>query len=268
MRPALAQIGAIARTEIRFGLRRGLLPMGPLLACGMLTALTLYVAYLRPLPPEVVAAGVRLSSLGAGWPVFTLVAPFVLPIVATLVIPDDRESRADTWLRSLPIDGWTYLAGKLGGTLTVVGAVTLAGFAIHLLLYRLFVGRIDLAADLELIALCGLPFALWLTAFSVLIGAWFRTRRAAILVGVAVGLFSQGFWGFGLPALTHGPGVDFRSYTGNLIADFILQRHQLAPAWATPVSSTDVVIAATAVLVVLLIAAVAARARLLWKENL
>ncbi len=35
MRPALAQIGAIARTEIRFGLRRGLLPMGPLLACGV-----------------------------------------------------------------------------------------------------------------------------------------------------------------------------------------------------------------------------------------
>ena len=268
MRAAFNQIGAIARTEIRFGLRRGLLPMGPLLACGMLTALTLYVAYLRPIPPGEVAVGVRLSSLGAGWPVFTLVAPFVLPIVSTLAIPDDRESRADTWLRSLPIDGWTYLAGKLAGTLTVVGALTLAGFAIHMLLYRVFVGRIDLAVDLELIAWCGLPFALWLTAFSVLVGAWFRTRRAAILVGVAVGLFSQAFWGFGLPALTHGAGVDFRSYTGNLIADFVLQRHQLAPAWATPVSSTDVVMAASAVCVALLIAALAARARLLWKDNL
>jgi hypothetical protein len=233
------QILVIARTEFRFAFRRGgpvavITIIGLLISAGILvgplTSLSTWAANSIMTPEKIV----KLASFGltvAEWAKFlrdamsdmfvgsTMLAWFgiflallLLPIATSSSIPADRQFGVSELLRSTPITGFDYLAGKVLGILAsvlLIGMLMLALFfaVTEIVLFSAFHYGLSLTASLFFIKLSlldGLPILVWGTAVGMLVGVFFRTRRAAIFPGMLAGGASLVGWAYAFRAPTHG----------------------------------------------------------------
>ena len=272
----LPRMMAVARAELRFGFRRGWPVVGTVAVVLVVSAFALYVGHMmardmpQGMPNEMYAPTVGALGLAGAWPVFEWLALVVLPIVTAQAIPSDRQLGVDELLRSQPLTGGTYLAGKVLGMLA---AVLLTGgivAMVHVLLHFLLIGPIHSAFYLEMTLLSALPLLIWASAIGVLAGCFLRTRRAAILIGILVGLAGPPSW-----SLAFRPPPDPPFYVPHLTllsrqpaSDFVLQHYGMLPSWVPPVTVEELVQSYALALMILLIATIAARLWLLWKENI
>jgi hypothetical protein len=266
---ALWQIFAIARTEFRFGLRRGWPVIGTAAVGLVVSAGTLYLAFLNMEDmSSKYAAEVGASALAMAWPAFQWLALGVLPIVTAPTIPADRQFGVDELLRSTPLAGSIYLAGKVLGVIAAMLLTATVALVLHILLHLALIGPINLALYLELTFLNGLPLLLWATTIGVLAASGLHSRRLAIFVGILVGVLGPYPWAL---AFRPPPELNFVPYTSLLsrqaASDFIFQRHNLLPWWVTPVTTGQIIQVYTLTFLTLLIVAFAARLWLRWKEN-
>ena len=226
----LQQIFAIARTEFRFGLRRGApvvvtAVLGLILGAGILMNMgnNVHMAdphmeqYTQEQVDKLAQNGITAEvyrSLSQGefadltaidttqtW--FSLyLALLFLPVATAGTLPADRQFGVLELLRSMPLGGNIYLAGKILGVIGTV--VFIACFPLLLFLAVLegtmlkFIGYgvpLDLLTFyLKLSALDSLPVLACGAALGVLAGVAFRTRRRAILPGIVTGSLGLFFW--------------------------------------------------------------------------
>lgn len=226
----LIQIFAVARTEFRFGLRRGApvvvtALIGLVVAAGILITPLLNLEGWAPPPADVDAlAQERLSEAGItvaeyldlgrhlfedmtafstpmGWTLIYL-ALLLLPVAAAGAVPADRQYGALEILRSTPLSAWAYLGGKMAGLLGVVLLVSLGPALVFFVILEAVILRFlhtGLTANLavfyvKLGLMDGLPILVWSTGIGLLAGIFFRSRRSAILPGLAAGFISLFIW--------------------------------------------------------------------------
>src|SRR5450759_3509989 len=248
----LWQIFAIARNKFRFGLRRGApvvitAAIGLLIGAGILMHTGSNIqnidARMEQRTPDQVAQlaknGIttevwRFLSQGAfadliamdttgAWGYMYLALLF-LPIATAGIIPADRQYGVFELLRSTPMDGSTYLAGKVLGGIGIV--VFIACFPFLLFLAGLegvmlkFIGSgippVLFLLYLKLSVLDGLPVLACGAALGVLAGVAFRTRRSAILPGILTGILAIFSWlsAFRFPASSQNGIFDVAAYSG------------------------------------------------------
>jgi len=235
----IRQVLAIAHTEFRFAFRRGSVVavtaiIGLLVNAGILVGpfaslsawvansimtpekiqklasfgLTVaeYAKFLREALSDMFVATTMLAWFGI------FLALLFLPIATSSTIPADRQYGVSDLLRSTPITGFDYLAGKILGVLAMVlliGALMLGLFyaITEITLFSTLHYGLSYGTDLffmELTLLDGLPILIWGTTVGVLIGIFFRTRRAAIFPGFLAGVASLVGWAFTFRAPRHG----------------------------------------------------------------
>ena len=308
------QVLAIARTEFRFGFRRGApvavtALIGLIVGAGILitplmnlsqwvvnpsmtpeqvqnwTSLGLTIEQYAPFLRNALSDMFVVSTLMAWLLIF--LALLLLPMATSASIPADRKFEVSELLRSTPITGFSYLAGKLLGmlaTVLLVGAILLILFfavAEIALFSRLHYG-LSVAASgflIKIALLDGLPMLVFGTTVGVLVGIFFRTRRAAIFPGFLAGVASLVGWAY----IFRAPAQGFFGMTD--IAYFYLLQNYYSPALALEsrltgqdvdmfniVGAPQVGIGQLALMYLALIAALAllvilARLWLQWKEN-
>ena len=248
------QLAAIVHTELRFGLRRGWPVIGTAVVVLVTSAGTLYLAYVNTQDaPRSLVAQESASSLAMVWMGFPALALGVLPIVSAPAVPSDRQLGVSELLR-------TYLAGKVLGTATAVLMTGAFGLVAHLSVHLIVVGPFGVGLYLELALWGGVPLLLWASAIGVLAACGAQTRRAAVLVGVLIGLACL---------LARGIGIDPAS-------DWVLSRYGLWTHWpGTPIdiagrtgtSSWQATWSLLLSLTELLAIGTLARLWLWWKEN-
>jgi len=252
----LWQIFAIARTEFRFGLRRGApvvvtAVVGLLLAAGILMSTGSNIQNIdvrmqqftsdqvtrlaqNGVTPEVwrylaVGSYADLVAMdGAGAWGYIYLALLMLPIATAGIIPADRQFGVFELLRSTPLNGGTYLAGKLLGGIGLVVFIACFPFLLFLaVLEGIMVKFIGFGIPSSLILFYlklsvtdGLLVLACATALGILAGVAFRTRRTAILPGILAGLLGIFSWlfAFRYPG-TLPTGLDSVAY-------FIFQKYQ------------------------------------------
>ena len=310
----IRQVLAIARTEFRFAFRRGA-PVAVTALIGLLVSAGIVVAPFTSLPewaansiltPEKIE---RLASFGltvAEWSQFLrtafgdmfvgstelawlliLLALLLLPMTTAVSIPAERQFGVSELLRTTPITGFGYLTGKLLGmlaTVLLVSAFMLILFfaATEIILFSTLHYGLSPTASLFFIKLSlldGLPILVWGTTVGVLVGIFFRTRRAAILPGFLAGVASLVGWVFAFRA----PSQGYLGMTDLAYYYLVQNYHSSAMAVVSRLGGQDInmfniagapsveigklavmylaVIAALAILVAL------ARLWLQWKEN-
>jgi hypothetical protein len=226
---AVRQVLAIARTEFRFGLRRGApvvvtalvgLLIGAGILIGPLANLSEWTANFALTPESIqrwtsfgftleqhapfirdALGDMFVASTLLAW-LLVLLALLLLPIASSGSIPADRRFGVSELLRSTPIRGSDYLAGKLLGmlaTVFLVSAIMLGLFftVTDIILFTNFHFGLSAVAGLfflKLSLLDGLPILIFGTTIGVLVGVFFRTRMAAIFPGFLVGLASLVSW--------------------------------------------------------------------------
>lgn len=279
----LFQILGIARTEFRFGVRRGGPVVGilatSLVASGAILFLTYAENKSNQLLGEVAYRSNGDAFVAMSWPGFLWLALAVLPLVCAAAIPADRQYRVQELLTSTPITAWRYLAGKILGTWAVIVSFGLLALLIHLGLLSALVGPINWPLYLQLTLLSGLPLALWSSALGVLVGSGLRSRRLAHLAGLLAGLLSV------IPS-----GLAFRDPIQRVVyssrysqtvtmgstellthqagSDYVFQQFHLNMLdWIPAVTPTQVVLFLTSALVVLAVLFALSQAWLAWKEN-
>jgi len=227
---AVRQIYAIARTEFRFGLRRGApvvvtAVIGLLVGAAILLMPLMNLDGLKPdfgdMSPEQVqrlaAKGITpdsyrplirdsLADLIAyaalqGWQLMLLAVLF-LPLATAPTVPADRTFGVHELLRSTPLDGTTYLAGKiLGvlGTVFIIGAFPLLAF--FAVIEFTLLGSVQSGIPFylvkflaELILMDGVPIFVFGAVVGVLVGVVCHSRRAALLPGFLAGVLGLIFW--------------------------------------------------------------------------
>lgn len=243
------QILAIARTEIRFGFRRGgpvvimaliglvvgigilLLPIQSLVMnpsfnfntmtpdqLAKLAAYGLTVNEYKKLVTDFLA---DMTVMGAGMAWALMLLAFVmLPPATAPGIPADRKFGVAELLHSTPITGGSYLAGKILGMIAVVlliASITLALFfiALEVLFFHFLEASIPaylIYFYISLTLLDGLPILVWGSALGVLTGVVFATRRGAILPGLAMGILSIPFWGLAFTPVKSYSTMDVAAY--------------------------------------------------------
>ena len=186
------QILGIARTECKFGLRRGFPVMGMLLVSGLSSIVVFYSIYAGA-NSAYSDLTTQVSSLARGWTAFVALASVVLPLVTILAIPSDRDFKVFSWLFSQPIDGAVYVFGKMLGMLAVILGSWAAVTILHMISYWILMGSFAPGNDLLLMLVGGVPLVVWSTCLGVLAGGWLRSRREAIVTGVLLGLANL-FW--------------------------------------------------------------------------
>ncbi|MBN1934748.1 MAG: hypothetical protein JW934_08780 [Anaerolineae bacterium] len=210
------QLAAVAHAELRFGLRRGWPVIGTGIVLLVISAGTLYLAYMniQGAPRDLIAQE-SASSLVMVWMSFPSLALGVLPIVAAPAVPTDRQLGVSELLRGTSLTGGLYLAGKVLGTGAAVLLTGVVGLIAHLAVHWIVIGPFDAGLYLELALWAGLPLLLWASTIGVLAACGARTRKTAILIGVPVGLLSL---------LTQSTGFE-------LVSDRVLSRHGLWGYW-------------------------------------
>ncbi len=310
---ALRKTMIIAGAEFRFAFRRGApvvvtALVGLLVGAGVLIGpfvnLSQWAANTTMTPEKVE----RLASFGLTpdqWVVFMremtsdtfvfstllawlliLLALLFLPVVTSAGIPADRKFGISEMLRSTPISGWVYLAGKILGALAavlLVAAGTLGLFfaiAESVLFGKLGFG-LSAGASLFFIKLSlldGLPILAWGTAIGVLVGVFFRSRRAAVFPGLLAGAASLVGWtlAFRAPAQSLLGMTDLaycylvQNYHSSAIDVMARQGFASDPfqiAGASRVGIGQVVLMHLTVIAALLLFTALARLWLKWKEN-
>ncbi len=224
------QIFAIARTEFRFGLRRGApvvvtAMIGLILAAGILmntgNNVSMADPHMQQYTPEQKARLAKngitaevyrslsqsefadLTAMDTMEPwVFIYLALLFLPIATAGSIPADRQFGVLELLRSMPINGSIYLAGKILGAIGIV--VFIACFPFLLFLAVLEVSMLKsigfgvpmglVSFYFKLSAMDSLPALACGAALGVLAGVAFQTRRRAILPGIITGCLGLFAW--------------------------------------------------------------------------
>jgi hypothetical protein len=215
-------------------------------------------------------------------------ALLLLPMTTAMSIPADRKFGVSELLRSAPITGSGYLAGKFLGMLAavlLVGGLMVALFfaIVEIILFSVLHFGLSAGVCLFLISLAlldGVPMLACATAVGVLVGTFFRTRRAAILPGMLAGGASLVCWAnaFRAPA----PGISI-GMTDRIYYYLVQNYHSPAMDLMTRIYGHDpdlfglagtppVSIGQIALMYLTLIAALAvlaclARLWLQWKEN-
>ena len=225
----IRQILIVARTEFRFAFHRSApvvttALVGLLVNAGIMILLWPNLASLSvslTLTPEQqanwIAGGFKLEQyipflrnslsegmvLGSTLPwLLMLLALLFLPAATISAIPADRVFGVAELLRSTPLSGARYIAGKLAGQLLAVFLVAAAmlGFffaGINILFFAYLHFSVPWSASLyfiELSLLDGTLLLAWGTVVGVLTGVFFHTRRAAIFPGLIAGGLSILFW--------------------------------------------------------------------------
>jgi len=311
------QILAIARTEIRFGFRRG----GPVVMTaliGLVVGVGILVLpisnfvlnpsfNIKTLTPDQVAKlaafgltigefkkyftdfGADMTIMGAGMAWALMLLAFVLLPPATVSsIPADRKFGVGELLRSTPITGGSYLAGKILGVIAhvlLIASITLALFFIALEVFFLHFLQASIPAYLvyfyiTLTLLDGLPILAWGSAVGVLTGVAFATRRGASLPGLAMGILSIPFWGLAFTPVKSYSTMDVAAYylfinyysaaqafEAKVTGQAPLGLFFLPGGGTAVVSIRQVLWMYTTAFLILLAFAILARLWLKWKEN-
>jgi ABC-type Na+ efflux pump permease subunit len=229
----LWQIFAVARTEFRFGLRRGGPVVIPLLIglvfwagilIGPLANLSIVKDDLSQIlqNPTVIErwaekgltvdffrqtyaglmAEATVFSIPMAWPMLLLTSFLLLPTVTATSLPADRKFGVAELLHSTPISGGSYLAGKVlgvGVTVVLISLIPLGLFFGVLEWTFLNAFQVSVPADVvgffvKFTLLDGLPILGWGLTIGILAGSTFRTRRAAVFPGFVAGILSIFFW--------------------------------------------------------------------------
>lgn len=268
----LQQMIAIARTEFRFGFRRGG-PIVAIIAIGLIVTVgTLYLASANMAGlSRNFAAKAGAQALAMVWPSFEWLALILLPFVSAQAIPLDRQFGVNEMLRSQPLTGGVYLIGKVVGTVSAVLLVGAVVLALHLLLHVALLGPPHMGLYLELTALSALPTLVWSSTMGVVTGAALRTRRAAMLAGALVGVVGSMIWGLSAGSAA-APGewitVGVERMVYQAPSRSILGRYNLLPPWVmyAPTADAEAVQAIIATFLILIVIGVTARVWLWWKE--
>ena len=314
----LCQILAIARTEFRFGVRRGApvvvtAVIGLLLGAGLLmnagNNLQMADPHMDQYTPEQVQKLARIGITADDYRVlardefadffaldatqswfFLYLALLFLPVATAGALPAERKFGAMELMRSLPMDGSSYLAGKALGTFALVVFIACFPFLLFLVILEGITiknfgagvpwGLVAFYAKLSL--LDGLPVLAFATLIGILAGAASRSRRAALLPGFAAGAVSIFFWlwAFRAPDAS-GNTYDllayrlFQGYPSLWQADFTrlvdptleLPSPGMAGVGTTSVGAGQIAGMVFATLLAIAGAALLARLWLQWKEN-
>jgi ABC-type Na+ efflux pump permease subunit len=229
----IRQIYAIARTEFRFGLRRGG-PVVTTLLIGLVFGAGILMNPLANLSiskndlsqvlqnPTVIekwtekgyavdifrqtAAGsmaeMTVFSVPMAWFILLFTSFLLLPAATAISLPADRKFGVAELLHSMPVSGGSYLAGKVlgvGMTVALIGLIPLGLFFGVLEWAFLDAFQVDVPADvvgffIKFALLDGLPMLGWGLTIGILAGSAFRSRRAAVIPGFLAGILSIFFW--------------------------------------------------------------------------
>jgi ABC-type Na+ efflux pump permease subunit len=227
------QIFGIARTEFRFGLRRG----GPVVIPALIGLLVAAGILLNPLAnlsisknelnrllqdpvgleniiqsgwtvesfKQFVAQGmadVTVFSTMMAWPILLLTSLLLLPAATAVTLPSDRKFGVGELLRSMPLNAGSYLAGKILGvsfTVLLVSLIPLGLFfgvleVIFLDTYQVGIPANAVQFFLKFALLDGLPILVWGLTIGILAGTPFRSRRSAVFPGLTAGVLSILLW--------------------------------------------------------------------------
>jgi hypothetical protein len=229
----IQQIFAIARTEFCFGLRRGG-PVVTTLLIGLVLGAGILIGPLANLSttkedlrnvlqnPTVIQkwtekgytadifrqtfagsmASATVYSITLAWFGLLLTSFLLLPAATATSLPADRSFGVAELLHSLPINGVSYLAGKVLGTgitVVLIGLVPLGLF--FALLEWAFLDTLQVGVPMDVIVfflkfsiLDALPILGWGLTIGILAGCAFRSRRAAVVPGFLAGILSIFFW--------------------------------------------------------------------------
>jgi ABC-type transport system involved in multi-copper enzyme maturation permease subunit len=282
---AIYQILGIARTEFRFGVRRGGPVIGILATSLIASGAILFLTFAENESNQLLGESTYLNKgdafVAMAWPGFLWLALVVLPLVCASAIPSDRQYKVQELLASTPITGWSYLAGKILGTWAVIAVFGLLALLVHIGLLAALVGPINWPLYIQLTLLCGLPLTFWSSAMGVLAGSRLHSRRLAHLTGLLVGLLSI------VPSgLAFRDPVNLDVYSARLslpvtplmgasdllthqaTSDYVFQHyHLIMQDWIPPVSQTRVALFLASAILVLAAGFTLSRAWLAWKEN-
>jgi ABC-type transport system involved in multi-copper enzyme maturation permease subunit len=282
---AIYQILGIARTEFRFGLRRGGPIVGILATSLIASGAILFLTFAENKSNQLLGESTYISNgdnfVAMSWPGFLWLALVVLPLVCASAIPSDRQYKIQELLTSTPITGWSYLAGKILGIWAVIASFGLLALLVHIGLLTALVGPIDWPLYIQLTLLCGLPLTFWSSAMGVLAGSGLRSRRLAHITGLLVGLVSIVPSGLAfrdpvnlavyssrtsLPITPLMGSMDLLTHQAT--SDYVFQQYHLTMQdWISPVTQTQVVLFLASAILVLAAGFALSRAWLAWKEN-
>jgi ABC-type Na+ efflux pump permease subunit len=229
----LWQILAIARTEFRFGLRRGG-PVVTTLLIGLVLGAGILIGPLANLStskedlsnvlqnPTVIQkwtekgysvdifrqtfagsmAEMTVFSIPMAWFILLVTSFLFLPAATATILPADRKFGVAELLHSTPMSGGSYLAGKIlgvGVTVALIGLIPLGLFFVVLEWAFLDAFRVGVPMDvvvffLKFTLLDGLPILGWGLTIGILAGSAFRSRRTAVIPGLSAGILSIFFW--------------------------------------------------------------------------
>jgi ABC-type transport system involved in multi-copper enzyme maturation permease subunit len=223
----LRQIQAIARTEFRFGLRRGA-PVVTSILIGLIFGAAILMTPLDNLPiardeinqvlqdPQRIArlaqngltvdryrqissegiASITVLSLPLAWVILLTTCFLFLPVASAISLPADRRFGVAELIHSLPVGGGTYLAGKFLGLLSTVLLAGLIPFVVSFAVFEAaYLNNLHAGLPGEVVwffikfaLLDGVPLVAWALMLGILAGTPFRTQRAAILPGLVMGI--------------------------------------------------------------------------------
>ena len=228
----LWQIFAIARTEFRFGLRRGgpvvtTLLIGLTFGAGLLMNpldnLSIAKDELRQLLQNTTVierwaakgitmdffhrvaagsmAGITVTSIPMVWPILLLTSFLLLPAATAASLPADRKFGVAELLHSMPINGEIYLAGKILHEGVFLDAFRV-GIPLEMVNFFFKFALLD-----------GMPILGFGLTVGILAGSVFHSRRAAVFPGFLAGILSILLWlaAFGVPAQSIGQ-MDLPAY--------------------------------------------------------
>jgi hypothetical protein len=229
----LVQIYAIARTEFRFGLRRGgpvvtTLLIGLVFGAGILIVPLADLSTSKETLSQVMQnqtvveqwaekgfsmdffrqiyagsmANMTVFSVPMSWFILVITSFLLLPAATATSLPADRAFGVAELLHSMPINGGIYLAGKVlgvGVTVALIGLIPLGLFFVVLEWIFLDAFQVGVPADVfgfffKFVLLDGLPILGWGLTIGILAGSGFRSRRAAVFPGLVAGILSILFW--------------------------------------------------------------------------
>jgi ABC-type transport system involved in multi-copper enzyme maturation permease subunit len=229
----LRQILAIARTEIRFGFRRGApvvttILIGLIFGAGILMGPLANLSIAREdmnrilqdhsvlerleekgLTVEIYKnmqassmAEISVLSMPLAWQILLITTLLFLPVVAATIMPADRQSGTAELLYAQPMTGWTYFAGKALGLFLTILLCSLIPFGLFLVVFETALQvymHVNLPLDiigfyLQFAVFDWLPMVLWAVIFGILAGIPFRSRKAAIFPGLTAGILSIFLW--------------------------------------------------------------------------
>jgi len=229
----LWQIFAVARTEFRFGLRRG----GPVVTTILIGLVFGAAILLNPLANLSMAKDdlnqflqnttviekwtakgytmdiFRQQAVGMmaettvfmvypAWFTLLLTSFLLLPAATAASLPADRSFGVAELLHSTPISGGSYLAGKILGvglTVALIGLLPLGLFFgvlewAFLDAFQVWVPMDVVVFFLKFTILDALPILGWGLTIGILAGGVFRSRLAAVFPGLVAGFLSIFFW--------------------------------------------------------------------------